>query len=203
VKQLRVIVELRNNLLQQRREDLGMTQAALCRAALVDQSRYSAWEKMKLSPFIANGDWQPGVLKIATFHGLAPEELFPPEVLKMRGGKREMTCDVTEFAELAAGGPEALLALRNGIGRARALLSDTCTPREAAILTARLGLDGAEPKTCEKVAGKLGVTRERIRQLEAAGVRKIRRALEDSEDRREEEAATERRRRNSGKAGRI
>ncbi|MBI4729708.1 MAG: hypothetical protein HY775_09460 [Acidobacteria bacterium] len=50
--------------------------------------------------------------------------------------------------------------------------------RERAILRDRLGMDGARPRTLAEIGEERGLTRERIRQLQAAGLRRIRDALE-------------------------
>jgi RNA polymerase primary sigma factor len=50
----------------------------------------------------------------------------------------------------------------------------TLDPREATILRARFGLDGGPQKTLEEVGQKFGVTRERIRQIEAKTIAKLR-----------------------------
>lgn len=47
-------------------------------------------------------------------------------------------------------------------------------PRERTVLTLRLGLDGKEPKTLEEVGRLCGVSRERIRQIEAEALKKLR-----------------------------
>ncbi len=49
------------------------------------------------------------------------------------------------------------------------------SPREAQVIIMRFGLDGSTPKTLEEVGRFFGVTRERIRQIEAKAIRKIRR----------------------------
>lgn len=51
---------------------------------------------------------------------------------------------------------------------------DTLTPRENEVLRKRYGLDDNKPKTLEEVGKEFNVTRERIRQIEAKALRKLR-----------------------------
>jgi RNA polymerase primary sigma factor len=53
--------------------------------------------------------------------------------------------------------------------------------RERLIIFQRFGLDGVRPKTLEEVGAKLGVTRERIRQVQNIALMKLRRALSKKE----------------------
>ena len=50
----------------------------------------------------------------------------------------------------------------------------TLTPREAKVLTLRFGLEDGHPRTLEDVGLEFNVTRERIRQIEAKALRKLR-----------------------------
>src|ERR1700704_3770573 len=54
--------------------------------------------------------------------------------------------------------------------------------REKEIISRRFGLDGGKPKTLEDVGKDLGVTRERIRQLQNIALAKLRRALSKKEE---------------------
>ena len=51
---------------------------------------------------------------------------------------------------------------------------DTLTPREAKVLKLRFGLEDGKSRTLEEVGREFDVTRERIRQIEAKALRKLR-----------------------------
>ena len=50
----------------------------------------------------------------------------------------------------------------------------TLTPREEKVLSLRYGLEDGHPRTLEEVGKEFNVTRERIRQIEAKALRKLR-----------------------------
>ena len=92
--------------------------------------------------------------------------------------------DLTEFGESVgdeqARTPFELLRdkdLRNEVGGLLEVLND----REKKIITQRFGFNGGKRKTLEEVGEKLGVTRERIRQLQNIALSKLRRALSQKE----------------------
>jgi RNA polymerase primary sigma factor len=51
---------------------------------------------------------------------------------------------------------------------------NTLSERECLILSKRFGLDSQEPKTLEEIGKEIGVSKERVRQLETKALKKLR-----------------------------
>lgn len=64
-------------------------------------------------------------------------------------------------------------------------------PREADIIRLRFGLEGLEPLTLEEVGVKIGVTRERVRQLQEHALRELRKNMASMEKQRTAEEIKE------------
>ena len=60
--------------------------------------------------------------------------------------------------------------LRNALEREL----ETLSPRERAILEARFGMEGGEPPTLEEIGQQMGLSRERVRQLEHRALARLR-----------------------------
>ena len=88
--------------------------------------------------------------------------------------------DVTEFGETIpderAQTPFQLLDDKDFSDQLHVVLK-TLNHRETTIIAQRFGLNGAPARPLEHVAEMIGVTRERVRQLEVAALSKLRRAL--------------------------
>jgi RNA polymerase primary sigma factor len=59
-------------------------------------------------------------------------------------------------------------------GRELAGALEQLNPRMRRVLSLRFGLDGGAPRTLEEVGSELGITRERVRQLETRALRELR-----------------------------
>jgi RNA polymerase primary sigma factor len=76
-------------------------------------------------------------------------------------------------ADKDAASPEETLIQRNRAERIMNVLA-TLTPREEKILRRRFGIDEVRPHTLQEVGEEFGVTRERVRQIEAKALKKLR-----------------------------
>ena len=73
-------------------------------------------------------------------------------------------------------GPEDELINNDNLTHVSRLL-DEMDPREATILRMRFGLDDSEPQTLKEIGESLGLTRERVRQIESEALRRLYRSL--------------------------
>jgi RNA polymerase primary sigma factor len=93
--------------------------------------------------------------------------------------------DLTEFGESVADEeartPFELLREKDLHNKVDGLL-DELDAREKKIISQRFGFGGGERKTLQEVGNKLGVSRERIRQLENIALAKLRRSLSQKEE---------------------
>lgn len=82
--------------------------------------------------------------------------------------------DLVKDAEpLSGAGLAAALKAREDLAGVLRDLPDT----ERSVLELRFGLEGEEPRTLESIGRQLGLTRERIRQIEAAALARLRRLM--------------------------
>ena len=123
---------------------------------------------------------EPTVAEISRELGISEERVA--EVMKMAQDPVSLETPVGEEDDSHLGDfiPDTILGepaeaasfkmLRQQLGE----VMQTLSPRECKVLRLRFGLEGGRPHTLEEVGKEFDVTRERVRQIEAKALRKLR-----------------------------
>jgi RNA polymerase primary sigma factor len=128
-------------------------------------------ERQRLTQLLGRA---PTVDEVARELGIAPEQLRElEEVRRPPVSLDAATADSMIADKAAADTLGSLLRERTDL----ATLLDDLARNEATVLRLRFGLGGQEPQTLEVIGQQLGVTRERVRQIETSGLRKLRALL--------------------------
>ncbi len=80
------------------------------------------------------------------------------------------------LADVDDDGPDAHVAQRELIGLVRHWL-DGIPVKQRQVITRRYGLDHGQPATLEELAEEMGITRERVRQIQQEGLMRLKRAM--------------------------
>jgi len=126
----------------------------------------------------------PTEAEVLEASGVGPDKLrlvgrLVPEPVSMEAPIGERDRVVGDLvADGAAPAPDEEIARTRMRNETRALLG-ILTPREQEILRKRYGLDGTPEHTLEDIGKSLSLSRERIRQIEAAALAKLRKPSRD------------------------
>ena len=167
-----------NNELKKARIKRNMTQAELGKAIGVSSITVSQWESLRGFPSDYQQQKIEKILKVSSYY-LFPEWLRVM-TQEIKNAEKEK---VVEIGMISLAGKEQFL-LEDGISEEKIsnkilgakvveAMQNILTPREAKIINIRFGFSDGEPHTLEEVAREFGVTRDRIRQIEAKALEKI------------------------------
>ena len=93
----------------------------------------------------------------------------------------ENDASLLELAEDPAATNPEQDALRGAYRQQVRCLVDNLRPRERRVLEERFGFDGRNPRTLDELSRQLQISRERVRQIEAQAIRKLRHALHNAD----------------------
>jgi len=129
----------------------------------------------------------PTVPEIATEMGLPPENagLVRRAMRAAKDGQQAVSLDALtaesrDIADERANPPSEEIFDAQEIGRIQSLL-DSIDPREAEVLRLRFGLDERAPLTLRDIGKQLGISRERVRQIESRALQKLHERLADGD----------------------
>lgn len=110
---------------------------------------------------------------------MTPEEVADLELIQEKGlslsdklsEDEELVVEDRVFDELAPSVEYQII--KNSIEQQIREVLNELDEREALVLKLRFGIDGQEPMTLQEIGDRLGLTRERIRQIEQKAMRKL------------------------------
>jgi RNA polymerase sigma factor (sigma-70 family) len=139
---------------------------------------------LKRPPMLQTGEFSPFAMELMEVLGACPTDLWTAEQLTMKLKKnvsyRELGKE--ELQRCLQSSARSLIGLdypeqeaeENQATKIMVDAVDSLTPREAKVLKMHFGLDGEDQHTLEQIGEKMGVTRERIRGIEAKALSKMR-----------------------------
>ena len=123
---------------------------------------------------------EPTPEEIADFMGITPEKVVEiqkiaqdPVSLETPIGEEEDS-HLVDFIEDTKATPPSDVAAQTMLREQLIAALHKLTPREEKVIRLRYGLDDGKQRTLEEVGKEFNVTRERIRQIEAKALRKLR-----------------------------
>ncbi len=189
---IRVIIRFKNNCLYKRIFSKWPSVSAFCRDSGLNDFTVGELINFKTSPLSKNphglkknfvyGDdgvlWKSTAVNIANALGCLPEHIFPEALREARKNKYEMEVNTFKLSnnsllQIEASDPEKDLIKAEMSVRLRAVVKEL-TPRQQKIISERFGLYDGNIKTLEELAGELGISRERVRQIERVCINRLR-----------------------------
>jgi len=124
----------------------------------------------------------PSTTELAQALGITEEQVSELEELRQQPLSLDAPAggDTRRLSDAIADAGADPAAVLTRLFRARADLVavlDDLAPNERTVLRRRFGLEGDEPETLEAIGQRLDLSRERVRQIETAGLRKLRALL--------------------------
>ncbi len=172
-----------NVMLKAMKENGFMTAVSLSKAAEVSINAVSEYLSLRSIPFSKRKqeEFKETIIKISKVLKRLPEDLFPEQHLKKALNKNKATIemstqDVSKILEYKKN-PQDLIEFKEGKNDLKIKIKrllETLSEREQLVLKHRFGLGGIATKTLEQITEVVGVSRERVRQIEAKALRRLR-----------------------------
>jgi len=177
IKDFNVVVKVRNNKLLTAMRAAGYDSVqSLSRATGIYAIALYDYLNLK-TPAMQGGEFNHKVKKLAEFLNVNPFDLFPFQFLEDSLQKNTIERDYDEAEVKCLIGTEEtnpeVLAISSERDAVLTEIIGTLTPREERVIRMRFGLGGGDTYTYEEAGKVFGITRERIRQIEAKAIRKM------------------------------
>lgn len=184
MEEYRVDIKVRNNLILRKIESLGFDSIPkFCESIGLSYAGLVPIINMQRSVYTTQGKIRDSVLKLCNKLNCAPEELFSATQMEtaLETNKRSYEVKEAEMRYMLGQQDVGLLedhVLDDQKNEAIEDIFNYLTPREGKVIKMRHGLGEYDASTFDEIAKEFGVTRERIRQIEAKAYRKLRHPLQ-------------------------
>ena len=185
MKEYQIKVTVRNNLLLAAIESAGYkSQSDFAKEIGESPSSINSLFAMRTCPSNEHGEFSPVSNKIMEALGACPTDLWTLEQLTMRLTNNTAFKEINRqelIAILGKNDPDLIefesvedeFSFTEQKEKIMEMIN-TLEPKQKKIMILRFGLDGTDPHTLDELAKIFGLTRERIRQIEAKSLRKMR-----------------------------
>jgi DNA-binding CsgD family transcriptional regulator len=182
MKEYRLEIKVRNNAVLKRIEELGYESLpAFCREHKLHYNVVNHIISFKAPFYGKRGNINGSIIKLANALQVLPDYIYPPE---RRGEPLQNNKYIAEVEKadlmqvstslrMDAMPVDDRKMLNDLAPTIRNVMLEALTPREHRLIDKRFGLTSGTPETLDEVGDQLNVSRERIRQMEAKALRKM------------------------------
>lgn len=188
---LRVEIGVKNNALWKAIHAQHRSTRAFADLYQLDANAIREWLCLKSSPYHRKtGELRRAAIRLCECLGVSADVLFPPAlysdtapkdfVMEMQAAtflSLDSSAVLRQVNQIAAPVDDAYQTqeLREKVNRALRAIAPTLTKQQQVVLTHRFGLDDTDPLPLDEIGKKLNVGAERVRQIEASLLRRLRR----------------------------
>jgi len=169
-----------NHLLKKIKEQGYKSVAEFARAIGIQQPVIARFVTLKQPAIDRNGRWRKSVELMAEALKCEPADLFPLQHIEkaLKRSSASFEADINDVAAFLTGGEDTARTALEHVTQEESMREvsesfEFLTPKEQHVLRLRFGMDNPEESTLQEIANMYGLTRERIRCIEARALRKL------------------------------
>lgn len=176
-------IKVRNNIVLKRIEELGFSSIPeFCRTKKLTYHLVNDIINFRIPFYTKNGEITTHISRLADALCLMPDHIYPPErrerplacnTYNIEANKNDLM-QISESLRMSALPPDDRKMLEDFNPLLSKIMDECLPPRYREVIERRFGLTTGHEETCEKIGATMGVSGQRIRQLEAKALRYLR-----------------------------
>jgi hypothetical protein len=190
MKDYRLEIKVRNNAVLKRIEELGYESVpAFCLANNLQYPSVNEIIAFKAPFYRKKGQINGSIIRLANALQVLPDYIYPPERREAPLQRNKYITEVNKADLMQVSTSLRMDALPvddrkmldDFASTIRRVMLESLTPREQRILDLRFGLTSGVPQTLDEVGTQFNVCKQRIRDIEAKAIRKMKRPARSRE----------------------